>query len=197
VRRVPPGPTALPGSMPQALRLEFGRTFRAPYEVPVVVAVNGLLMTGLWLWAPLGWKNALFSLHGPLAFALVLAGWMISDVPATNLLGPDARRMRAALDDPVMFRRLLYAKNLVLWVLIAPLCSVVALAVGCNNHDYIAMVVAIVAIVNLRRMREKELQAHQGLRDREMEHERKLKEMEIEKAKIELERARTQVTSDK
>ena len=57
------------------------------------------------------------------------------------------------------------------------------------------MVVIIVAIVNYRKMRERELQAHQELRSREMEHERKLKEMEIEKAKIDLEKARTQVAS--
>jgi hypothetical protein len=53
-----------------------------------------------------------------------------------------------------------------------------------------AMVVAIVAIVNFVKMREKELAAHQELRLREMEHERKMKEMEIEKTKLELEKAR-------
>jgi hypothetical protein len=52
------------------------------------------------------------------------------------------------------------------------------------------MVVIIVAIAQFGKMREKELQAHQELRLREMEHERKLKEMEIEKARIELEKAR-------
>jgi hypothetical protein len=52
------------------------------------------------------------------------------------------------------------------------------------------MVIIIVAIVHFGKMREKELQAHQELRLREMEHERKLKEMEIEKARIELEKAR-------
>ena len=52
------------------------------------------------------------------------------------------------------------------------------------------MVILIVAIASMRKMREKELQAHQDLRAREMEHERRLKEMEIEKAKIELEKAR-------
>lgn len=137
---------ALPGSLLGAVRLEFRQALRSPYVVPSVVTVNGLLMTGLWLWAPGNWKNALFSLHGPLAFALMLGGWMIADVPATNLLGPDPRRTRAALDDPVMFRRLLYAKNLVLWAFVAPLCSVVALIIGINNHDYIAMVSAIIAI---------------------------------------------------
>ena len=52
------------------------------------------------------------------------------------------------------------------------------------------MVIFIVGIVSMRRMREHELQAHQELRIREMEHERKLKEMEIEKARLELEKAR-------
>jgi hypothetical protein len=52
------------------------------------------------------------------------------------------------------------------------------------------MVVLIVGITSMRKMRERELQAHQELRIREMEHERKLKEMEIEKAKLELEKAK-------
>ena len=54
----------------------------------------------------------------------------------------------------------------------------------------LVMVVLVVGMATLRKMREKELQAHQELRSREMEHERKMKEMEIEKAKLELEKAR-------
>ena len=45
-----------------------------------------------------------------------------------------------------MFRRLLYAKNLVLWAFVAPVCSVVALIIGTSNHDYVAMVITIIAI---------------------------------------------------
>jgi len=52
------------------------------------------------------------------------------------------------------------------------------------------MVIIIVAVINFRKMRDKELQAHQELRLREMEHERRLKEMEIEKAKLEIEKAK-------
>jgi hypothetical protein len=52
------------------------------------------------------------------------------------------------------------------------------------------MVIIIVALFNFRKMREKEILAHQDLRLREMEHERKLKEMEIEKAKLELDKAK-------
>jgi len=53
-----------------------------------------------------------------------------------------------------------------------------------------AMVVLIVAIGSMKKMREKELEAHQQLRQQEMEHERKMKELDIEKAKLELERTR-------
>jgi hypothetical protein len=136
----------LPSSLRQAVRIELGRAFHAPYETPIVVAVNGTLMSGLWFLLPTQWKNALFSVHGTLAFAMVLAGWMFSDVPATNVLGSDARRVLAALNDPIMFRRLLYAKNIVLWLLIAPLCSAIALAIGINAHDLSATVISIVAI---------------------------------------------------
>jgi hypothetical protein len=52
------------------------------------------------------------------------------------------------------------------------------------------MVVIVVAIGTMGKMRTKELQAHQELRMREMEHERKMKELDIEKAKLELEKSR-------
>jgi len=54
----------------------------------------------------------------------------------------------------------------------------------------ILMTIFIVGIISMRKMRERELQAHQELRIREMEHERKLRELEIEKAKLELEKAK-------
>jgi len=52
----------------------------------------------------------------------------------------------------------------------------------------VLMVVAIVFIVSMGKVREKELLTHEDLRAREMEHERRLKELEVEKASIELER---------
>lgn len=52
------------------------------------------------------------------------------------------------------------------------------------------MVIILVAIRSFGRTREKELAAHQELRTREMEHERRLKELEVERAKIDLEKAR-------
>ncbi|HMD98418.1 MAG TPA: hypothetical protein VKM93_13935 [Terriglobia bacterium] len=61
----------------------------------------------------------------------------------------------------------------------------------------ILAVVIIVAVINFRKMREKELQAHQELRLREMEHDRKLKEMEIERTKLELEKTRLELEKTK
>src|SRR2546421_241538 len=52
------------------------------------------------------------------------------------------------------------------------------------------MVVLIVAIASMRKMREKELEAHRELRMREMEHEQKMKQMEIERSRLELEKAK-------
>jgi hypothetical protein len=136
----------LPATLRRAVWIEFGRAFHPPYEVPIVVAINGALMSVLWFFLPPKLKNVLFSVHGTLAFAMVLAGWMLSDVPATNVLGPDSRRVSAALDDPAGFRRLLYAKNIVLWTLVAPLCTVIALAIGINANDLNAMMISIASI---------------------------------------------------
>ena len=58
-----------------------------------------------------------------------------------------------------------------------------------------AMVVLIVAITSMKKMRERELEAHQQLRTQEMEHERKMKELDIEKAKLDVEKARAAKSS--
>jgi len=141
--------TRLPATLRQAVKIELAVALHSPYEIPIAVGFNGALMTVLWFFLPDHWKNALFALHGTLAFAMVLAGWMISDVPATNVLALDAERMMLALDDPATFRRLLYAKNMALWVLVAPLCALVALGIGVNNHELTATIISIVAIVIL------------------------------------------------
>jgi hypothetical protein len=127
-----PGATGdtLPSSFGDAVREQIALTLQPPYETLITVAVNGALMSSAWFLLPTDVKNKVFTLHGTLAFALVLAAWMYSDVPATNVLGPDPSRVSAALDDPRLFRRLLYAKNVVLWLIVTPVCAVVALIVG-------------------------------------------------------------------
>jgi hypothetical protein len=57
------------------------------------------------------------------------------------------------------------------------------------------MVIIIVGTISFRKMRERELQAHQDLRMREMDHERRLKELEIERLKLEVEKNKVQRVS--
>ncbi len=136
----------LPGSTREAVRKQIALTFQPPYETPITVAVNGALMSSAWFFLPTGLRDKLFTLHGTLAFALILAAWMYSDVPSTNVLGPDAPRVVAALDDPVAFRRLLYGKNIVLWLMITPICAVVAVINGLIDHSLLSTLYTVVAI---------------------------------------------------
>jgi hypothetical protein len=130
----------------EAVREQITLTLQPPFETPLTVAINGALMSSAWFFLPVSLKDKVFTLHGTLAFALVLAAWMFSDVPATNVLGPDANRVVAAFDDPMMFRRLLYAKNIVLWMIVTPICAIIAVIVGLQNHDLLATLYTIVWI---------------------------------------------------
>jgi hypothetical protein len=114
-----------------------------------VVVGNGLLMTVLWVFLPASVVSSVFRFHGALAFALVLASWMYSDVPATNLLGADAERSVAALGDPAALRRMWYAKNLVLWALVTPLCTVVAIGLGIYEHRLATTALTVVWIATV------------------------------------------------
>ncbi len=59
---------------------------------------------------------------------------------------PTRSRVRRALGDPVLFRRLLAAKNVVLWVLITPLCCFVALLIGVANDNLLSTLITVVWI---------------------------------------------------
>ena len=133
----------MPGTFRAAVAAEMGQAFSPPYQVPIVVAVNGLLMAGAWFLLPRGW---LFTLQSALAFPVVLSSWMYADVPATNVLAPDRIRVLAALGDGTMISRLLLAKTAVLWVFVAPLCAVLALVVGLEHHATLLIGAEIIAI---------------------------------------------------
>jgi hypothetical protein len=139
----------LPATLPAAVRAEFRRALRPPYETPSVVVGNGLLMAACWTLLPASVVSSVFRFHGPLAFALVLATWMYSDVPATNLLGGDAGPSIAALPDPVVLRRMWYAKNLVLWALVTPLCTLVAIGIGIYDNQLVTTALTVVWIATV------------------------------------------------
>lgn len=127
-----------------AFRDELRRVLSPPYEAPVVVVVNGLLMAGAWFFLPPDW---LFRFHTARVFPLVLATWMYADVPATNVLGTDAAHMAALLDDPVGLRRALGTRAVVLWSLVTPICVLVALVTGISQDESALAVAATVGIL--------------------------------------------------
>ena len=137
---------SLPRTFRAAVRAEFGRALRPPYATLSTVAANGVFMSVAWFLLPRALKDDVFTLHGSLAFALVLAAWMYSDVPATNVLAPDRQRVTAAIGDPVLLRWLLYAKNVVLWTFITPVCAVIALFTGILGHDLLSTLYTVIWI---------------------------------------------------
>lgn len=147
-RRTPAIP---PSTLRQAWRAEWSRVSHPPFETLVTVAVNGALMSSLWFFLPLNLRNEFFTIHNSLAFALVLSSWMYADVPATNVLGSDAKRVVAAIDDPWALGRILIAHNGVLWTLVAPICLVIAIIDATTASDplvglYSAVGIAVVPV---------------------------------------------------
>lgn len=140
---LPPEP---PEPLWRAVGAELKRSFRWPADVPVILAANALAMCVGWFFLPDSLRDWFFSVHGALAFPIVLESWMLSDVPATNMLGGDAKGALAALSDRESLQRFLYVKSLVLWVLAAPVCSVLAIVIGSSQHHRVATV-AIVAVI--------------------------------------------------
>jgi hypothetical protein len=131
----------------ELVRHELRRELRPPFTAPSVVLVNGALMTGAWFLLPTTWQDALFRLHGPFAFAIILSSWMYADVPATNVLGNGARESLAALDHPPDLRRLLNARNIVLWLFVTPICLAVAIGIGIYEARLTPTLLTVVAIV--------------------------------------------------
>ena len=122
-----------------ALREEFRRIRRPPYSVIWCIVINFVLVTTCWFLPVPVIKDFLFTLHKTFWFPLVMASWLIADVPATNELAPDRWRVLAALDDEAAIERLLRAKHIVLWMITTPMTVIAALIVGIVTGDWITM----------------------------------------------------------
>jgi hypothetical protein len=71
---------------------------------------------------------------------------MYSDVPATNVLGADAPQILDAIDRPLALRRILAARRIVLWSIVAPVCLLISFTIGFGTSDPIVAVYSVVAI---------------------------------------------------
>jgi hypothetical protein len=128
----------------EALRDEFRRIRRPPYSVIWCIVINFVLVTGLWFLPLPVIKDFMFNLHATFWFPMVMASWLLADVPATNQLAPDRWRVLAALDDEESLDRLLRAKHLALWIITTPITVIAATVVGIVTGDWATMVIAIV-----------------------------------------------------
>jgi hypothetical protein len=137
---------APPTGLSRAVRAELRRAFHRPFEVPVIAAVNGTVVTLAWFLAPPRLATLLFTFHGPLGFPMALAGWMLSDVPATNLIGADPGWALAALPDRQALRRMYRAKNLVLLLLVAPIALTLGVVVGLHARRPLATIFTLLWI---------------------------------------------------
>ena len=119
---------------------------RPPWTVPAAVAGNGVLMIAAWFLLPRSW---MFHYTNTAAFPLALSGWMYSDSSATNMLGGDPEQASAALANAGDLGRMLRAKCWVLWVLVAPVCSVIALCLDFEDDRWLFAIATVAAVAVL------------------------------------------------
>ena len=110
------------------------------------MAINAALMSSAWFFLPPSLRDQIFELHGSLAFAFVLSSWMYSDVPATNVLACDTVRTLAAIDEPGTLHLILTARRRILWLVVAPVCLLIAFVNGIGAADRVVVVYSAVAI---------------------------------------------------
>lgn len=139
--------TRLPLSFGEALRYEYARTVSYPFETILTLFFNGALVIIGWWFMPPWIVDLMFSNHKPMAFAVVMAIWMYSDVPTTNQPGSDSVRFLAALDRPDVLRRMIWARKFVLWSIVSPLSAIASILLGIYHHNMTAAMFGLVWIV--------------------------------------------------
>ena len=97
--------------LPRAVLAEVGWSFTPPWTWLLGVAAN-LVLSVVWLiWVPVTGRS-----HSDwvIVVGTYFAVFILADVTTTNVLGPDARRVRPALQAGVPITRILLVKNLAL-----------------------------------------------------------------------------------
>jgi hypothetical protein len=128
---------------------EYRRVVRPPWELATGLVTNGVLMVAAWFLLPPVLHSLLFSLTGPLAFPVVLASWMLSDTPSTNVLGSDRDAAMSVLDRQAAYWRWLAARCIVIGSIIGVACAIGVLYVGIGHYplSQIIWACAVVALL--------------------------------------------------
>ncbi len=127
----------------------YRRVFRPPLEIPLALITNAVLVTLAWFLVPPRVHDWLFSLHGPLAFPVVVASWMLGDTPSTNVAGLDTTKALSVLEDAAAFRNWLLARCVVLTSLVGVPTAVIALVMGFQGQPVVKVVAVCVVLAIL------------------------------------------------
>ncbi len=136
-------------SLGAAVAAAYRRAFRPPFEIPGALLVNAVLMTSAWFLLPPAAHDWMFALHGPLAFPVIMASWMLGDTPSTNVAGLDTDIALAVVGDPDAFRRWLTARSIVLSSLVGVPCALIALVMGFQGQPVVKVAAACVVIATI------------------------------------------------
>jgi hypothetical protein len=128
---------------------EYRRVFRPPFEIPLALVGNAALLTVAWFLLPPRAHDWMFALHGPLAFPVILASWMLGDTPATNVIAADVPRAMSVLEDEEAFRTWLLARTVVLTTLVGLPTAIVALVLGFEGQPAAKVAATCVVLVIL------------------------------------------------
>ncbi len=134
------------GSLAHQVRAELKVMFSPPFEVVSSVLVNVAIVLGVWFFI----NPDLVLRHTALIFLPVaIASWSFSDVPATNLIAGKADHARDRLHDTHLIRRIMTVQNLALWVVIAPACALLAVALMPSGGEAMISLAVAVAVLFL------------------------------------------------
>ena len=127
-----------------AIRAEVTHIVRHPGDLLLSVASSAAIVLFLWYVVPRSW---FFTFTGPEGLPYALAGWMYTDAFVTNVLTSDPERALAAIDDPAELTALLRAKVLAVWLIIGPLCTVIAVAIALTQHTHWRFAIEVILAV--------------------------------------------------
>ncbi|MFZ1853525.1 MAG: hypothetical protein WAU06_01260 [Candidatus Nanopelagicales bacterium] len=128
----------------QEIKTTLGRQFRWPFDDLQVIAFNAVLVIGGWfLLSP----AAVFRFTSLIFLPAAIASWTFADVPATNLYGADPELTLQRIDDPVALRRLFSVRNVVLWILISPICFALAWGLAPSEGKWVLSAAIAVAVM--------------------------------------------------
>ncbi len=130
-----------------AIRWEFARIAARPWTDALVVAMNALLVSALWIFLPGYLTNWAFALNGVVAFAVILEIWMLADTFVTNAFAGSRQQVLARIRSRSDLDRWLWARTVVIWCLVGPICGAVALGLGIANHRIGAAICACVVLL--------------------------------------------------